>query len=168
MKRFRCWEFVFWFWGSGFRDYGLGVGGSEVGRGSEVCRGSEVGKGSEVGYRGLDNLRTEHRSSRVRIKISGFKPRGSRLRIRVCHVGFVAYRGLKSQGGLALRTSARKSSECGTHKTVTARFWPWLSGNSPKKRCKTLPYHLGTEGEVPHVRATSPQSGSSRVWTPAY
>ena len=107
MKRFRCWEFVFWFWGSGFRDYGLGVGGSEVGRGSEVCRGSEVGKGSEVGYRGLDNLRTEHRSSRVRIKISDFKPRGSSLRIRVYNVGCAAYRGFKSQGDLTLRTSAR-------------------------------------------------------------
>ena len=31
------------------------------------------------------------------------------------------------------------SSEYGTHKTVTAKFWPWLSGQSPPKLLKVCP-----------------------------
>ena len=27
---------------------------------------------------------------------------------------------------------SKPRSECGTYKTVKARFWPWLSGSSPK------------------------------------
>jgi hypothetical protein len=30
-----------------------------------------------------------------------------------------------------LGVSVPLSSECGTYKTVKARFWPWLSGSSP-------------------------------------
>ena len=37
------------------------------------------------------------------------------------------------------------SSEYGTHKTVTVRFWPWLSGESPQNlaRCSVIAWKRG-------------------------